>query len=135
MGNPGHRPLPDQEPEPQGEVIRPKFLRGRAARLWDEYAPELIRIGTLTSVDAHMFATWCALAAELEKSPANMNASRIGQMRALASSFGMDASSRARIGTAAGGSKGAPAPRDPDDKPKKPAESYFDRPARPHLVA
>lgn len=101
---------PLSEPQPEGEVIRPRFLKGRAARIWDEYAPELIRIGTLRSVDAHMFAAWCSLASELEQDPERMTAARIAQLRALASCFGMDASSRARLGT------GAEKSADPEDE-------------------
>jgi phage terminase small subunit len=99
-GNPGKRPLPKNEPQPQGDVIRPRFLKGRAAKIWEEYAPELIRLKLLTSVDAHTFAAWCALTAEFEKDPTKMLAAKIGQMRALAAAFGMEASSRARLGTA-----------------------------------
>lgn len=117
-GNPGERPLNENEPKPEGDVLKPRFLKGRAAAIWDEYAPELIRLNVLTSVDAHMFATWCALAAELERSPRNMTAARIAQMRALASSFGMDASSRSRLEVPAVGKSGRPGK---DEKP-----SYFD---------
>jgi phage terminase small subunit len=70
---------------------------GAGAKIWDEYAPELERIGVLTAVDGHMFATWCVLAEEVEPDPKGMTASRIAQMRALASSFGLDASSRSRL--------------------------------------
>lgn len=117
-GNPGKRAISGAEEvqasEPGAAPARPKFLKGRAAKLWDEYAPQLATLGVLTDVDAHMFATWCALAAELEKNPAAMTASRIAQMRALASSFGMDASARTRLG--AGGA----------EKPKAdPTAAYF----------
>jgi phage terminase small subunit len=97
-GNPGKRALPKNEPQPQGEVEKPRFLKGRAAKLWDQYAPELIRLRVLTVIDAHNFAAWCSLAAEFEKDPAGMVAAKIGQMRGLASSFGMDAAARARLG-------------------------------------
>jgi phage terminase small subunit len=114
QGNPGKRPLNDAEPEPTTGCPKPKFLKGRAAKIWDEYAPELERIGVLTAVDGHMFATWCVLAEEVERDAKGMTASRIAQMRALASSFGLDASSRSRLSV-----KGAD--KSKDDK----ADQYF----------
>ena len=96
-GNPGHRPLNKSEPKPALGAIKPRFLKGRAARIWAQYAPELERLGVLTAVDGHMFAAWCVLAAEFEYDPRMMTASRIAQLRALASSFGLDSSSRARL--------------------------------------
>jgi phage terminase small subunit len=96
-GNPGTRPLNKQEPRPEGEAEKPKFLKGRASKIWDEYAPALTKLGILTSIDAHQFAAYCALASEFEKDTKAMTASRIAQMRALASSFGMDSSSRSRL--------------------------------------
>jgi phage terminase small subunit len=93
----GRRPLNEAEPQPVSSCPKPKFLKGRAAKIWDEYAPELERIGVLTAVDGHMFATWCVLAEEVERDAKGMTASRIAQMRALASSFGLDASSRSRL--------------------------------------
>jgi len=97
MGNPGHRPLAQNEPDPQGAVICPRFLKGRAKRLWNECAPPLIACGVLKATDVHTLAAWCCLTAELEADPDRMAASRIAQMRALAASFGMDPSSRSRV--------------------------------------
>ena len=97
QGNPGKRPLNQHEPKPASGCEKPKFLKGRAARIWDEYAPELERIGILTAVDGHLFAAWCILAAELEIQAGKMNVSRIAQMRMLAASFGLEPSSRARL--------------------------------------
>jgi phage terminase small subunit len=114
QGNPGKRPLNKSEPVPSCGCLKPKFLKGRAANIWDEYAPELERIGVLTAVDGHMFATWCLLAEEVERDAARMSASRISQMRALASSFGLDASSRSRLSVRVDG-------KAKDD----PAERYF----------
>jgi phage terminase small subunit len=107
--------MPTNEPvPPEGEVVRPEFLKYRAAELWDEYAPALVEMGTLKPVDVPNFATWCVLMAEFEEVKAKMQASTIAQMRMLAASFGMDASARAKLGT--GGGKKAP---------KDPAEGYF----------
>jgi phage terminase small subunit len=95
-GNPGKRPLPIDEPKPEGKAVRPKFLRGRAAELWDEYAPKLEAMGVLTDVDAHLFAAWCSLAAEMEKRP--MSPAGVAQFRGLSAAFGMEPSARARLG-------------------------------------
>lgn len=97
MGNPGHRSLNENEPQPQGAVIRPRFLKRRARRLWDECAPPLIACNVLKATDVHTLAAWCCLTAELEADPDRMAASRIAQMRALAASLGMDPSSRSRL--------------------------------------
>lgn len=97
-GNPGKRPLPKNEIQPGGDVVMPRFLKGRAAKVWGEYAPELIRLKVLTSIDVHTFAIWCALTAEFERDPAGMVAAKISQMRGIAASFGMEASARARMG-------------------------------------
>jgi P27 family predicted phage terminase small subunit len=59
-GNPGNRPLPENEPRPaKGEPIKPDWLDGRAASAWDELVPELARIGLLTLVDGHALAVYC----------------------------------------------------------------------------
>jgi phage terminase small subunit len=89
--------LNPSEPKPEGEARKPAFLKGRAAKIWAEYAPQLIRLRLLTEIDAHHFAAWCSLAAEFERDPQRMTASRIAQMRTLGSLFGLDPSSRARL--------------------------------------
>lgn len=104
------RPMNEQEPLPSGEAARPTFLKDRAAEIWDQYAPDLQAQGVLTSWDSHMFAVWCELVAEFERDRDRMNASRIAQMRALASSFGLDPSSRSRI-VGNGGQQSDPAER------------------------
>lgn len=96
-GNPGKRPLPEGEIEPEGDVVKPKWLKGRASKVWDQYAPELIRLKVLTSVDVHVFGTYCQLAARAEKG--ELLASEIAQFRAIGSEFGIGAASRARLGT------------------------------------
>ncbi len=104
-GNPGKRPLPENEPDPQGEVKKPPFVKGKAVRLWKLRAPELERLGVLRSVDVEMFGVWCCLMAEFAESPRSFNAARLTQMRALATSFGIDPSARARMGTVPMGKK------------------------------
>jgi P27 family predicted phage terminase small subunit len=59
-GNPGNRPLPENEPEPaKGEPKMPSWLKGRARAAWKEMVPELARIGLLTIVDGHALAVYC----------------------------------------------------------------------------
>lgn len=113
-GNPGKRKINAKEPVPPGQVRRPAFLEGRAAELWDEYAPALVALKVLTPVDAHTFAAWCALTAQFEADPAGMVAAKITQMRGLAASFGLEPSARARLGITGD-----------DDEHRDPAAAYF----------
>jgi phage terminase small subunit len=87
----------DGEPIPDGTAVKPKFVKGAAARIWAEYAPRLLALKLLTSVDAHTFGAWCCLTAELEKDSEKFTASRYAQWRALGERFGLDPSSRARM--------------------------------------
>jgi phage terminase small subunit len=88
-----------KEPEPPaGDVTRPEFVKYRAAELWDQYAPALVAMGTLTIVDVPNFAAWCVMTARFEECGGIMKSSDVAQMRLFASSLGMDASSRAKIG-------------------------------------
>lgn len=99
-GNPGKRPLPENEPEPTGEVVMPLWLSGGAVELWNHYAPELVELGLLTSLDCEKFAQWCKLASLFrEVGPVGMAANLIARMDAISSAFGMDPGSRARLGS------------------------------------
>jgi hypothetical protein len=87
------------EPKPTGKVVKPKFLRGRASALWDEYSA----IGYwLTAADSHALAIWCGLGAEAEKSIAKMPASRISTWKGLGAELGFLPGSRTRINVGAG---------------------------------
>lgn len=105
-----------QEPQPEGKPAKPKWLRGRASKLWDEY------VGVaywLTAADSHNFAAWCGLAAELERGITKMVASRISQYRMLGDVLGLAGpGSRARInvGNALGKGKDKKAGKEPADK-------------------
>jgi hypothetical protein len=90
------------EPQPTGKPVRPKFVKGRASKLWDEYAA----IATwLTDADSHALALWCGLGAEMEKDLKNMTASRISQWRALGAELGFLCASRSRISVKSDGKK------------------------------
>jgi phage terminase small subunit len=114
LGNPGHRPLAENEPQPEGEVLCPRFLKGRAKRLWSRYAPPLIACAVLKATDAHTLAAWCCLTAQFETDAECMTSSRIAQMRALAASLGLDPSSRSRLNV-----------KPPSTGPLSRAEQYF----------
>jgi hypothetical protein len=98
-GNPGHRPIARDEPRPTGALERPAKLSKTVGRLWDTW---IARCFWLTWADSPKALMWCHLQAEFERSPKNMTASRIGQLRALGSELGLDPGSRARLGTKGG---------------------------------
>lgn len=59
-GNPGHRKLPTNEPQPTpGIPSRPEWLAPEAKREWSRVAPELERMGLIAHVDRAMFAGFC----------------------------------------------------------------------------
>lgn len=61
-GNPGQRPLNAKEPEtPAGEPAKPDGLSADASRVWDQIAPVLLYMRTLTPADAEPFARMCEL--------------------------------------------------------------------------
>ena len=91
---------------------KPAFVKGRSARIWKQYAPELERMGVLKSTDVDMFGAWCCLMAELQESPHTFPAARLSQLRGLGKSFGLTPGARRGI-------RSEP-PRQPD-----PADKYF----------
>ena len=61
-GNPGHRPISDDEPKPlvtPGVPEPPDWLEAYAKDEWGVVAPELHRMGLLTAVDLTAFAAYC----------------------------------------------------------------------------
>jgi hypothetical protein len=94
------------EPVLTGKPSKPKFLRGRASKLWDEY----VAIGYwLTEADSHAFAIWCSLTAEAERGTAKMTASRLSQLRSYGGELGFSGPgnrSRINVGNALGKGKG-----------------------------
>ena len=100
------------EVQPEGELVKPAFLRGRAGRIWKEYGS---RCFWLTAADSHIFAAWCAISAELERGVGKVPAARIAQWRGLGGDLGIGPSARARIGT-------TQRPK----RPRTPADKFFD---------
>ena len=59
-GNPGKRPLPINEPKPTPIAPEcPVWLHKDAKKEWKRVAPELEKIGLLTTVDMAALATYC----------------------------------------------------------------------------
>jgi len=59
-GNPGRRPLPENEPKPRKAMPKaPPHLSGPAREEWDDMATELYECGLLTSIDRGALAAYC----------------------------------------------------------------------------
>jgi phage terminase small subunit len=94
------------EPKPDGRPEKPKTLRGRASKLWDQF---IARMDWLTWADTPKAQMWCHLQAEYERDPDRMIAARIGQLRNLGSELGFDPAGRARLGKGKSGEQEDPA--------------------------
>lgn len=100
-GNPGKRALPKEEPTPSGKAVKPKWLRKKTGgEVWDTYAPIVEGMGLLTDADVETFARWCVLAAEFRADTEDFTAAKMARMDSLEQRFGLDPSSRARLGGA-----------------------------------
>lgn len=68
LGGTNRRDRQKNEPKPRPVAPKkPGWLKGRAAKAWKEFSPELERLGLLTTVDGPSFAMLCvhfSLAAE-----------------------------------------------------------------------
>lgn len=59
-GNPGRRPLNDNEPQPKADMpTMPAWLDREAKAEWRRQAPELYAIGVITVVDGSVLAAYC----------------------------------------------------------------------------
>ena len=59
-GNPGKRPLNENEPKPPKGTIRcPTWLEAEAKKEWRRLAPSLEAMGVLTTADITAFAGYC----------------------------------------------------------------------------
>ena len=59
-GNPGHRPLNENEPKPNKKAPScPKWLEPEAKKEWRRLSKQMENIGILTEVDMAAFATYC----------------------------------------------------------------------------
>lgn len=67
-GNPGKRPLNENEPIPQSIAPEcPDWLLAEAKKEWKRLAPELERLGLLTVIDRVAFAAYCQSYAKWKK--------------------------------------------------------------------
>lgn len=98
-GNPGHRPINEAEPQPTGEVKRPAWVKGKAKKLWDKYAPELVKFKVLKSWDVENFGIWCREMAEYIENPKLSNAASRTALVRLGEQFGLTPSGRTRLKT------------------------------------
>jgi P27 family predicted phage terminase small subunit len=59
-GNPGKRPLPENEPQPtKGEPSPPDWLEGEAIEEWRRVVPELAALGLTALVDRAALVVYC----------------------------------------------------------------------------
>lgn len=112
-GNPGKRPMGDPPAKVAGEVSMPPLLVAgefehveRARQLWEFHAPTLIALEILNPLTAAMFGNWCEMQARYESAPAAFTAALMGQLRYLASSFGLDAVSWEKLTAGKGKDEG-----------------------------
>jgi P27 family predicted phage terminase small subunit len=89
-GNPGKRPINQDEPELAAAAIKPPTGLSRAARSeWMRLAPELIGAGVLTVGDNAVFREYCEIVGELEtlrklvKRTGHVDAKKLGYVRDL----------------------------------------------------
>jgi P27 family predicted phage terminase small subunit len=136
-GNPGKRPLNDQEPQPdRTPPTCPAWLLPEAKREWRRVVPELERLGLITLVDRAALAGYCQayaqwrraeealkegltyeylgqnFKAKIELRPEAAVAQKyLSQVRAFCAEFGLTPSARGRMSV-----PGQPAEQDPLDK-------------------
>lgn len=104
-GNPGRRPLPQNEPvveEPLGSA--PDNWPGVAKELWTEVAGE-VPFGVASKADRIAFEILVRLIAKVRAAPDKLTPAMAAQIRSACAEFGMTPSSRSRL------SIGLPKPR------------------------
>jgi phage terminase small subunit len=102
-GNPGHRPLNPNEPEP--ELVKefpepPRKLRGDALKEWNRIVPGLVQTRVLAEQELSLLASYCYLHGAVVKAERRgelLAAAYYSQYRGLAAEFGLTPSSRSRI--------------------------------------
>ena len=119
-GNPGKRPLPENEPKPAPLMPDPpEWIDEEAKKFWEKYAPKLNKLGLLTEIDgpaftatAESWAEWVNYKKDIKKNGIkNISDSGYEQQRvevilakkaldnvkSFLAEFGMTPSSRSRI--------------------------------------
>jgi hypothetical protein len=73
-GNPGKRPLPKDEPQPDPAIPeKPDYLDAEASKEWDRIVPELERLGLLTQLDRAMLVSYCQAWSAVVELPGRRN--------------------------------------------------------------
>jgi hypothetical protein len=90
---------------PEDEVVKPSNLKHTASELWDEYAPSLIAMKTLTAVDVPTMTRWCMWQAKFLDDNGKVSPAFGSEIRQLEAILGIGAASRARLGTKKGTKK------------------------------
>jgi P27 family predicted phage terminase small subunit len=134
-GNPGRRPLNQDEPTPAArDLTPPEWLPDEAIKEWNRLAPVLHRLGLLTEIDGDALANYCHIWARWRDAERNIAkygmvikgrggypiispfvavANRaMAQMKAYLVEFGMTPSARSRVAAAGDRDK----PVDPFDE-------------------
>jgi len=99
-GNPGHRPLPKNEPMPERGAAPPAWMPLKARKEWDRLAPVLDRLGVLTEVDGEALAELCAARAkfqEVVREEGRVPTELWRAIQAMEARFGLTPSDRARV--------------------------------------
>jgi len=119
-GNPGHRPLNTNEPEPETSIPElPTILVGEALLEWHRITAELLQLGLVTKVDRAALAAYCqawgrwveaeehlTTEATIFKSPSGYPVlspwwvvanKAMDQMHAFLTEFGLSPASRSRV--------------------------------------
>ena len=114
-GNPGKRPIPQNEPKPELTMPEaPSRLTGSALAEWFRIVPEIFRLGMMTRLDVAALACWCEAVgdfydalADLHDQPKTASKRYAGalrrkdaaseRIRKWAVEFGFTTSSRSRI--------------------------------------
>ncbi len=119
-GNPGHRPINENQPKPRPVAPKcPSWLATEARKEWRRVAPELERMGLLSGIDRAALAAYCQAYARWREAEETID--RLGltfrtntgyeaprpevtiarqmmvQMRAFCVEFGLTPSSRGRM--------------------------------------
>lgn len=101
QGNPGHRPLPENEPQPPaGKPKPPETLSTEARNLWNRYSARYEAMGTLTIADELAFGNWMETQAKIAicvRAGEPISNDTLAKALAYATAFGGTGSGRARL--------------------------------------
>ena len=99
-GNPGKRPLPENEPKPTVGAKVPDWLTVGGRKEWKRLAPMLERNGVLTEMDAESLGELCEAKAILKQQlqeEGRWSTELWRAIQAMEARFGLSPSDRARL--------------------------------------